>query len=213
MIDALLTIPELFQAMFNAGLHDLGSLHVMIIHFPVVLLTLPIFFLIPAFFSSRPRFWLWLSLLILVIATGSLFLAEESGEAAAHAVTQSSHAIGEAIEHHEELAHASLIYFLGVTGIYFLILCFVGLGKECLESSGHKFLVFLVWLALIPGYLLLTQTAHHGAMLVHQYGVHSQFSVPENHKDNSPSKTNDKKIFLEKGLEEITRDHLHDTPH
>lgn len=81
------------------------GLHPMIIHFPIVLFVLPPLFLLLAAFTHAERRCLFLSaaLAVMVLATSSLYVAFETGEAAETLINRKAE-IPAVVEHHQEFA-------------------------------------------------------------------------------------------------------------
>lgn len=174
------------------------SLHPMIIHFPVVLLLLsPLFLLISAVISpSRSRPYLNVALVLLLLGTGSLFLASSTGEAAAR-LAERGGPVDDVLQRHESLASATEIVFsflsillAGIAGIPAL------LKRQTRVTTTWMPLSFLV--LYCAGIFFVVNTAHAGARLVHEFGVHAiipaetlQSSAPEAASEANESNTED----------------------
>jgi uncharacterized membrane protein len=106
----------------------------------------------------------------MVLGTGSVFVALETGEAAAKLAKRTPE-IKAVLEHHEELAETTRVVFSVLTVILGAVLF---LPRLLRRSSGWLVsralpLVFLVLYG--AGMLLLVNTAHNGGRLVHEFGV------------------------------------------
>jgi uncharacterized membrane protein len=98
------------------------------------------------------------------------FLAVASGEAAGR-IAERTPQIDAVLERHEELAEATRITFSVLTVVFAAILLVprtLGKFSGRLISTALP-LVFLLFYA--AGVLLLTNTAHNGGRLVHEFGV------------------------------------------
>jgi uncharacterized membrane protein len=148
------------------------AIHPLIVHFPIVLL-LVVPFLI-AVGAVRPpatgRTILYVALALMIGGTLGTFLAIASGEAAGR-MAERTPQIDSILEQHEELAEATRITFSVLTVVFAAILLVPRMLKKV---SGRLIsttlpLVFLLFYA--AGVLLLTNTAHNGGRLVHEFGV------------------------------------------
>ncbi len=148
------------------------GLHPLIIHFPIgLLLIAPVFILIGALLKQeKGRAYLATALILMVLGTASVFVAIETGEAAGK-LAERSPEINAVLEHHEHLAEATRVGFSVLTVIFAAII-FV---PRLLRRASNRLvgtvlpLVFLVFYG--AGMLLLTNTAHNGGRLVHEFGV------------------------------------------
>jgi uncharacterized membrane protein len=150
------------------------SLHPLIIHFPIALLLLsPLFVLISAVLTPvKGKPYMIAALMILLLGTGSLFIAGSTGHAAAD-LAERGGALDAVLETHEDLA--------GETQIVFAILSAILLGmyvipKVLRREENRLFSTFLplAFLALYTvGILFVVNTAHAGGRLVHEFGVHA----------------------------------------
>jgi uncharacterized membrane protein len=126
------------------------------------------------------------ALLILLLGTGSLFIAGSTGHSAAE-LAERGGAVDAVLEVHEELAAETQIVFAVLSAILsgmFLI------PKILRRQENRLFSTFLplAFLALYTvGILFVVNTAHAGGRLVHEFGVHAL--VPVTSDGSIPSDT------------------------
>ena len=156
-----------------------NSLHPMIIHFPIVLLLLsPLFVLIGAVLSpAKGQPYRIVALILLLLGTGSLFLAAATGEAASKLAARDG-PVNAVLQSHEALAEESEFIFSALSAILLGIVALPRfLRRE--ESRMTTTLMPLSFLVLYcVGILFVVNTAHAGARLVHEFGLHA--IIPEN---------------------------------
>lgn len=164
------------------------SLHPMIIHFPIVLLLLsPVLVLIGAALPpSKGRPYMIMGLGILLLGTGSLFLAASTGEAAAM-LAQRGGAMGAVLEAHESLAGKTEIVFSALSAILLAIVALPRIlrREETRMTTTWIPLSFLV--LYCAGILFAVDTAHAGARLVHEFGVHAIIPAGNGQSNASPA--------------------------
>lgn len=148
------------------------GLHPLIIHFPIVLLLVtPFLVLVGALLKpEKGRQVLYVALAFMIVGTLSTFLAAATGEAAGK-LAERTPQIDAVLERHEELADATRAVFTGLTVIFAAILfapkAFQKLSGRVVSTALP--LIFLLFYGV--GVLLLTNTAHNGGRLVHEFGV------------------------------------------
>ncbi|MBZ5679242.1 MAG: hypothetical protein LAO24_03945 [Acidobacteriia bacterium] len=100
-----------------------NGLHPMIIHFPIVLfLLLPLFLLFAAFARTDRRYLLlWSGVIVMAVATASLYVAYETGETAG-TLTNRTPEITAAVGHHQELADLARNSFTAATALLGIVL-------------------------------------------------------------------------------------------
>jgi len=150
------------------------GLHPLIIHFPIgLLLVAPVFILLGALVEPRRgRMFLIAALVLLLLGTGAIFFAVQTGEAAGK-LAERTPEINAVLEHHEQLAERSKLVFSVLTFVLALVIFFPALIRREIPRWAYVAmpLVFLVFYG--GGMLLLTNTAHNGGRLVHEFGVHA----------------------------------------
>lgn len=148
------------------------SLHPLIVHIPIgLLLVAPLFVLLGALLSPpRGRPFLLAGLILMVAGTASTYVAVETGEAAGK-LAERTPEINAVLQHHEQLAERTRLVFSLLTLVFAAILFLPRLlrrdGSRALSTAAP--LVFLAFYAF--GAILLANTGHNGARLVHEYGV------------------------------------------
>ncbi len=148
------------------------ALHPLIVHFPIALLLVaPLFIVIGALLQpEKGRMYLFSALILMALGTSAVFLALETGEAAAK-LAERTPEINAVLEHHEQLAETTRVVFSVLTVIFAAI---VLLPRLLRRSPGWLMsrALPLIFLALYgAGMLLLVNTAHNGGRLVHEFGV------------------------------------------
>jgi uncharacterized membrane protein len=148
------------------------ALHPLVIHFPIALLLVVPFLIVVG--ALRPpekgQIILYVALALMIAGTLGTFLALATGEAAGK-IAERTPQIDAVLERHEELAEATRISFFVLTVVFAAILLvprILGKVSGRLISTALP-LVFLLFYA--AGMLLLTNTAHNGGRLVHEFGV------------------------------------------
>jgi uncharacterized membrane protein len=167
------------------------SLHPVVVHFPIVLLFLsPLFVLIGAILSpSKARPYMIAALIILALGTASLFVAAESGEAAA-ALADRNDAVNAVLAAHEDLASRTEVIF-SVLSVVLLGIVVLPAFLHCQETRLTTTFMPLSFLVLYcVGILFVINTAHAGARLVHQYGIHAMIPAPCAQSSASPTAAN-----------------------
>jgi uncharacterized membrane protein len=127
------------------------------------------------------------ALVILLLGTGSLFLAASSGEEAAELADRGG-GVNAALAAHEDLAAKTEVVFSALSLI--LVALFLwprlsGKGESRLTST----IVPFAYLALYTvGVLFLVNTAHAGGRLVHEFGVHAMLPQASHQVGAAPAK-------------------------
>lgn len=149
------------------------GLHPIIIHFPVALLLVaPLFVVLGALWTKNGRAFLFAALLLMVLGTASAFVAVETGEAAAELADRSPE-INVVLEHHQALAERTRLIFSVLTAVFAALLFLPPLLKRELKRPLALALYAVFLLLYAGGALVLSNTAHNGGRLVHEFGVRS----------------------------------------
>ena len=161
------------------------SLHPMIVHFPVVLLLItPLFVLVGAALSpSKGIPYILAGLLMLLLGTGSLFLAASTGEAAAR-LAERGGPVDAVLEAHQRLAAETEVVFSVLSAI---LLGIVFLPRILRREATRLTITWMPLSFLVlygAGVLFVANTAHAGARLVHEFGVHAIIPA-ENNQSNA----------------------------
>ena len=148
------------------------ALHPLVIHFPIALLLVVPFLIVTGALRppERGHTILYVALALMIAGTLGTFLAVATGEAAGR-IAERTPQIDTVLERHEQLAEATRIAFSVLTAVFAAILLIPVILKKTsnrLVSTGLP-LAFLVLYG--GGILLLTNTAHNGGRLVHEFGV------------------------------------------
>jgi uncharacterized membrane protein len=148
------------------------ALHPLIVHFPIALLLIaPLFILIGALLQpEKGRVYLVSALILMVLGTGAVFLALETGEAAGK-LAERTPEINAVLERHEQLAETTRVVFSVLTVIFAAILFLPRLLRRSSTWLVSRALPLIFLVLYGAGMLLLVNTAHNGGRLVHEFGV------------------------------------------
>jgi uncharacterized membrane protein len=149
-----------------------NALHPLIVHFPIALLLIvPIFIFIGILLQpGRGRAYLCSALILMAFGTSAVFLALETGEAAAQ-VAERIPGVEAVLESHEDLAETTRAVFSALTLIFAAILLLPPWLRRTPAWLAGRALLLVFLLLYGAGTLLLVNTAHNGARLVHEFGV------------------------------------------
>ena len=148
------------------------ALHPLVIHFPIALLLVVPFLIVPGALRppERGQTILYVALALMIAGTLGTFLAVATGEAAGQ-IAERTPQIDVVLEHHEQLAEATRIAFSVLRVVFAAIL----LIPVILKKTPNRIVSTVLPLAFLVlyggGILLLTNTAHNGGRLVHEFGV------------------------------------------
>ena len=155
------------------------ALHPLIIHFPIGLLLVAPLFIIAALFVSTPKRQIFMisALGLMILGTASVYFAISTGEAAGKLAERTTQ-VSALLEGHEELAETTRFTFTALT----IVLAGILFGPRLVKwepSRAMSAIVPVLFLVLYGGAaVLLTNTAHKGALLVHEFGVTAMLDVP-----------------------------------
>jgi|SRR6185437_3954110 len=166
------------------------SLHPLVIHFPIVLLLVsPLFVFVSAVLSpGKGRPYLIVALALLLAGTTGLFVAAETGEAAAELADRTPE-INATLQLHAQLAFTTRILFSVLSCLLVVVLALPRFRVHPLTRF-HSTILPLVFLALYSTSILaLVGTAHQGGRLVHEFGIHAMMPAEDQaqaHHADSP---------------------------
>lgn len=148
------------------------ALHPLIIHFPIVLLLIaPIFIVVGAALSpGKGRPYLLAAMILLLVGTGSIFVAVETGEAAGR-LAERIPGMLQVLENHQSLAERTQLVFSVLSVIFVALIALPWLQKSADTRLTTTILPLAFLVLYSAGALLLVQTAHNGGRLVHEFGV------------------------------------------
>jgi uncharacterized membrane protein len=148
------------------------ALHPLIVHFPIALLLVaPLFIVIGALLQpEKGRVYLFSALILMVLGTSAVFVALETGEAAAK-LAERTPEINTVLEHHKQLAETTRMTFLALTVIFAAIILLPRLLRGSPRWLAGRALLLFFLVAYGAGMLLVVNTAHNGGRLVHEFGV------------------------------------------
>lgn len=151
------------------------ALHPMVVHFPIALLYIaPIFLVLAIIFARRSMAWLWPSAIIVVIGTAFAFVAVSTGEAAEE-FAEGVVAAKAALEQHEEMAELVQVIF-GILSVSILALATAFQFAPFLKGKTRllKGALAIVLVGHLAGLGVLTEAAHQGGRLVHEFGIRAR---------------------------------------
>ncbi len=149
------------------------GLHPLIVHFPIALLLVAPLFVVAALIWRRHGRMLMISALVLMaVGTISTWIAVSTGEAAGK-VAERSPAVNPVLEHHEKLAERTRLVFTVLTVVFAGLIGGSAVFRRGM-SRGTSVVLSLLFLAIYgAGTVVLSNTAHNGARLVHEFGIHT----------------------------------------
>ncbi len=148
------------------------GLHPLIVHFPIALLLVaPLFVLIGALLKpAKAGPSLLSALALMALGTAALFVAVETGEAAAQ-LAERNPQISAVLEQHQHLAERARVAFAMLT----VVLAVIVLLPRMLRRPPSRVVTSVLPLVFLvlhgAGSLLLVNAAHNGGRLVHELGV------------------------------------------
>ena len=153
------------------------AFHPLIIHFPIgLLLVAPIFIAVGAAVSpAKGRAYLIAAMVLLLVGTGSIFLAVESGEAAGK-LAERTPEMEQVLENHQSLAERTRAVFSVLSVIFVAVISAPWLVKRADTRLTTTILPLAFLVLYSAGALLLINTAHNGGRLVHEFGVRAMVS-------------------------------------
>ncbi|MFH0980057.1 MAG: DUF2231 domain-containing protein [Planctomycetota bacterium] len=159
------------------------GMHVLIVHFPVALLTVSPLLILLGQLPRIGRHFAPGAFAVLLLGTVGAYVAVESGEAAAQVATRTPE-ITAAIHEHAELAETVRLLFTILTTVYALVLVLPPILKrtQLLKWNVPPVVPVVAQGVVLVAALILTlvvaNTAHLGGLLVHEYGLHAFLGGP-----------------------------------
>ncbi|MBZ0165366.1 MAG: hypothetical protein K8I00_01075 [Candidatus Omnitrophica bacterium] len=158
---------------FSAGLTDWGSLHPLVIHFPIVLLLIAPMFIIAGSLVHKSQKTLFLCALALMLSgTATMFLATSTGDAAAE-ILPANPVFVPTLEAHVRLAEQARLSFGILSGIFLLYMILSTKLNIPGNPKQQRMLLGLYLLIYAVALLSLCNAAHYGGKLVHEHGIRS----------------------------------------
>ncbi len=170
------------------------ALHPLIIHFPIALLLIaPIFIVVGAVLTpAKGRAYLVAAMVLLLVGTGAIFVAVQTGEAAGK-LAERTPGMDLVLETHESLAERTQAVFSVLSVIFLALLAVPWLLKRADTRLTTTILPLAFLVLYSAGALLLVNTAHNGGRLVHEFGVRAMVtSAPADANATLPTETQDK---------------------
>ena len=157
------------------------ALHPLIIHFPIALLLIVPLFVVAALIvlPERSRLFMISALFMMVLGTASVYFAVGTGKAAGELVPEGRQQLTAMLERHEHLAEETQVTFTILT----LLLAGIVLVPSIFKVQRARRLVVIASMVFLAIYfgpaMLLVNTAHHGGLLVHHFGVTAKSAVTQ----------------------------------
>lgn len=154
------------------------AVHPIAVHLPLgVLAAAPVFLLLSMCFGRVNKGIAGATLILLLIGAAGCVLATATGEAAADVIAPTGDA-AIVLEEHEELAEMARNMFLGLAGLYLLILLITAALKDRLKPAGWVAAHVVALVACALSLLVLANAGHLGGRLVHQYKIRAAIAGP-----------------------------------
>lgn len=174
--------PELIRNVghiLSTGAGDWGSLHPLLVHFPVALIFIvPVFILLGFVFPKSSKTFYFCALLLLSLGTLSLLAAITSGEAASEPLNLRSEAAA-TLNRHYHLAEQSQWIFCTLLGLFTVYFFLFDSWLAKFRRRVHALILFLYLLFYGYGLAVLLNAAHQGGKLVHSHSVKSNLYLPK----------------------------------
>lgn len=154
------------------------AVHPIAVHLPIgVLAAAPALLLLSMCFGRVNKGIAGATLILLLIGAAGCVLATATGEAAADVIAPTGDA-AIILDQHEDLGELTRNLFLGLAGLYLLILLVAAALKDRLKPTGWVAAHLLYLLIYGVSMLALINTGHLGGRLVHQYKIRAAIAGP-----------------------------------
>jgi uncharacterized membrane protein len=149
-----------------------NGLHPLVVHFPIALLMVAPILIVVALLAKQRRAFLTSALIVMALGAAGAWLAVATGGAAGQ-LAERVPGVESLLERHEEMAEGARTVFTVLTLVFGALLVVPwALKREpgrAVRLASHG-----AFLAVYAGALVyLASTAHQGARLVHEMGVHA----------------------------------------
>lgn len=154
------------------------AFHPLIVHFPIALLLVaPLFvilgILLPA---DRGRQFLVAGFILMFLGSAGVFIAVETGEAAAKLVEQTP-LVKPVLAQHQKFAETTLVLFSALTVAFAALLFIPRYMHRELDRKLNTELLAAFLLFYLTGVVFVVNTAHQGARLVHEFKITAPISA------------------------------------
>jgi len=141
------------------------------VHFPIgLLLAAPVLIALGVIFRDGRRLFSFAALAVMLMGTVAVYVAVETGEAAAELVDRTPQ-VSAVLERHEELAETTRTLFTILTVVFAAILFLPPLSRRQLRRRAFVLLNLAFLIAYLAATVFLADTGHNGGRLVHELGV------------------------------------------
>ncbi len=169
-----ITLPLLLENIvhvLNAAVADIGSLHPLIVHFPIALFCVAPLFLIASFIFKEQKFIILnITCTLMIIGMLSGFLSVFTGEQSAEYL-EADPAYVQTLDAHYHLAETAQKIFTVLTLVLGVFLIFNKQLTVKFGKSFHNIFLIIFLIAHMIGLLFLSNAAHYGGKLVHKHGI------------------------------------------
>lgn len=164
-----------------AQINNWGSLHPLVVHFPIALLFIaPLFIVLGIIIQKSLREFYICALILMLLGTAGVFFAVSTGNFAAETLSRDP-AIAATLEAHVRFAEQSQLNFSALAILFLLYVISPNFTQKRFskldQAAGCLFLIIYAF-----SLTLIFNTAHYGGTLVHKHGVKSTFYLNSSSK-------------------------------